>query len=300
MPAAAFAAEPPLGLEVFTPQRSMVDHIFEVAPSVSDAEFHGNFVPVHKDSDTLSLRQRFAQFQTNNSPLIGQTGIAIPGSLWDLEVGAGYRRRLENGHGLGFDLSVGSASDLIHSFHETAISATAHYQLPSGDKNAWVFLLAYSNNRPFADGIPFPGFAYVYHSVQYGLDAVIGLPYASLSYQPAPRWSGHASVYGPTNASADWGYQAWEPVRIFGGCAWEQQQWLRAQRPTTADRLFFDDKKWILGTQTRLFKKILLELDAAYEFDRRFYEGIRAHNGGLPEANLPSGWAFQGRLTVRL
>jgi hypothetical protein len=43
---------------------------------------------------------------------------------------------------------------LPHSIHETIVRASADYRIPSGERNAWLSFLGYSDNRYFLDDAP--------------------------------------------------------------------------------------------------------------------------------------------------
>ena len=164
--------------------------------------------------------------------------------------------------------------------------------------SSWLFFLAYSNNRHFANNVPFPGAAYLVRAPEHGLDAVIGLPFFAVRYRPAPRWSGKLAVFGPDNVSAEWACLALKPAQAYAGFDWNQREWLRAHREDNKQRLFYDEKKWTLGTRFPLPWKVRMDLAGAYEFNRRIYEDSRARSSGVPAVDFKPAWSFQAKVGV--
>jgi len=270
-------------------------------PDILENRIRGNFPLAKASSDTWTLQQDLGSFHLSASPTIGPNGPTIPRDLWDIETGASFRRRITERRGWGLSASVGSASDeLYHGLHETTLKATGNYHMPSGRDNSWLFFLAYSNNRHFANNVPFPGAAYLVHSPKYGLDAVIGLPFLAVRYKPVPDWSGRLSVFGPNNVSAELAYRISSPLETYAGFDWNQREWLRAGRSDHAQRLFFDEKRWSLGLRFPLRKSLRADLSGGYEFNRRMYEDTRARSSGVLAADFAPAWTVRVRLSLRL
>lgn len=269
-------------------------------PNILENQARGNFLVSKTPTDTWSVHQTVAEFQMNESPVIAQTSLAVPQSLWDIETGGAYQHHLGDRHDWGISTSVGSASDKpYNSIHEMIFRATGTYHIPSGEDNSWLFFLSYSNARHFANNIPFPGFAYVFHEPAYGLDGAIGLPFLAMSYRPTTRLTTRFSIFGPDNVSSEVSYLVWKPVQAYAGFDWGQQEWLRANRDDNSNRLFYDQKKWSLGLRFPVCRTVRLDLAGNYNFDRRFYENNRAVNSGVPEVDLNPGWGLQMRLSTR-
>ena len=270
-------------------------------PAILENRLRGTFPIMKASTDTWSVQQELGSFHLSNSQAIGAGGPAIPRDLWDVETGAGFRRRLSDRRGWGVSASVGSASDeLYHSIHETTLKATGNYHIPSGRDNAWLFFLAYSNNRHFANNVPLPGVAYLVHTPEHGLDAVIGLPFFAVRYKPAPDWSGRLALFGPNNVSAELAYQLRIPVETYAGFDWNQREWLRAGRADNSQRLFFDEKRWSLGLRFPIRGGLRMDLAGGYEFNRRMYEDRRARSSGIPEVDFNPAWTMRARLSLRL
>ena len=160
-------------------------------PDVLDNRVRATFIVSQSTAATWSVSQTAGAFRLSRSPVIPQTGLVIPRTLWDVDTGASYQHRLAERRSWGVSASVGSASDeLYHGISEMTLRVTGNYQIPSRDKNSWLFLLSYSNDRHFANGVPLPGVAYLLRAPEHGLDALIGLPFIAINYRPAPLWRG--------------------------------------------------------------------------------------------------------------
>lgn len=269
-------------------------------PNIMENQLRGNFIVSKTDTNTWSVHQSVDEFQMNNSPVITQTNVALPQSLWDIETGGAFQHHIGDRRDWGISTSIGSASNKPYdSIHEDIFRATGTYHIPSGAENSWLFFLAYSNNRHFANNVPLPGFAYLIHSPEYGLDAALGLPFLAVNYKPTERLSGRFSVFGPDNMAAEWAYLFWKPVQAYAGWSWGQEEWLPADRADNSDRLFYDQKKWSLGLRFPVCPAVRLDLSGNYVFDRRFYENDRAVNSNIPDVELDPGWALIARLSTR-
>jgi len=268
-------------------------------PSVLDNVLRGNFTVVNNKSDSWSVNQKLGRTDLSASPVIERTGLAVPETLWDIEAGGIYRHRFGERREGGINFSIGSASDKpFDGMRETTLKLGGTYSVPSGQKNAWLFSLNYSNNRYFANNIPFPGVAYLFKSPAPGLNALVGFPFFAISYKPGEKWSGRLAMFGPSNVSAEVAYHLHGPSKIYSGFDWSQQSWLRAHREDLPKRLFYDEKKWSLGFQTPVLKQVLIDLSGGYEYSRRFFEAESALKEDLAKVRLAPVWSAQGRVIV--
>jgi len=179
------------------------------------------------------------------------------------------------------------------------VRATAYREFPSRERNSWILFLAYSNNRSFLNNIPFPGVAYVFREPVPGLQATVGLPFVSVSYQPGKNWRANLSVFGPTNISVEgarrlfsesWGYARFER---------SPSQWLRAGRTERSDRLIFNHQEARVGVRSPIGNGVSMDLSAGRDSSRRFYESRDASRSGAPKAELSNAWVVALRLSWR-
>jgi hypothetical protein len=270
-------------------------------PIITDSRLRANILVFKNDINTWTIHDRLGYFDMTESPMVPQTGLAIPTSLWSIETGATWKHNLGGGRSLSLDVGVGSDSDVpFHSINETILRTSASYRLPSGERNAWLFMLSYSNNRSFANNVPLPGVAYSFRTADNRFRGMIGFPFASVTYQPVQRWSVDASLFGPTVYHLETDIRLVGPVKLYGEFGRNQQMWLRANRDDNSNRLVFDEKKLGGGFRSPLTSCLSLDLSAGREFNRRFYENHEATNSGsIPEADIPSSWYGEARLSLR-
>jgi hypothetical protein len=270
-----------------------------VSPSITDSRLRADCVLFQNDVNTWAVHSRLGYFDMSDSPVVSGTGLVVPKSLWSVEAGGTYGRKLPNGRQANIDVNVGSDSDVpFHSIHETAIRTTGRYRIQSGKNNAWLLLLSYSNNRAFANNIPLPGFAYLFRTSDRTIRAVVGFPFASVTYQPVERWSASASLFGPTVYNFETDFLIMGPVKLTAEFGRNQQMWLRANRDDNSNRLVFDEKKSSIGLRSPIARGLVLDVSGGREFNRRFYENHSATNGSVSEADIPSSWFFEARLNL--
>ena len=147
------------------------------APSLLDQRESGRFIVSRTASDTWAVNERFGHLGLGEPLAIPQTSFSVPQDLWSLDAGASYNHHLANGRDFGLNFGIGSDSDHpFYSMHETVFRAGLNYRVPSGDKNAWLFFLNYSNNRHFLNNVPLPGFGYFFKADEDKLQGIVGFP----------------------------------------------------------------------------------------------------------------------------
>jgi len=257
-------------------------------------------VAVKTDSDTWTTAGRVSHLGLSQSPVVPQTNLVIPDSLWNVQGSLGYLHQLGERRQWGSSLSVGSASDrLFHSIHEMEFQATGSYMIPSREHNAWLFLLNYSNNRAFLSNVPIPGFAYVWRKPQQGFQAVVGFPFLALSCHPPKAWSADVTIFGTTNQSVELARRLIGPVRAYLRYERNPLSWLRAGRDNDSNHLLYDEKKALIGLKSRLGHGLFLDIAGGRSFDRRFFEALDAGHTNAPEATLANAWLLTATFSAR-
>ncbi|MFA6028414.1 MAG: hypothetical protein WC969_01035 [Elusimicrobiota bacterium] len=270
------------------------------APSMVRQEAGGSKIVLQDGSDTWTVNGRASELELSRSPVVAGTGLVVPAKLWNLQGGGTFFRKNGERKNWGVQLGLGSASNLpFHSLRETEVRATAHREFPSRARDSWMLFLAYSNNRSFANNIPFPGAAYVFREPLPGLEATIGLPFMSASYKPNEDWRASFSLFGPTNVSLQgdrrlvsetWAYARWER---------NPSQWLRADRAQRTDRLVYDQQEVRAGVRTKFENGFSVDASLGRDFNRRFYESRDANRSSVPKAELADAWSLALRLSWR-
>lgn len=192
--------------------------------------------------------------------------------LYDLRLGLGYTKMLENDRMWSVSARYGSASD--RPFKDGSVStlgATALYSYPSSSADGrWLLLLDYSNNRPILNNIPLPGFAY-FHTPSERFRGIYGAPFANINWRFVDHWSLEFFTLFPWIIQGSVNYHINDYAKIYTGLDFSQMTYYIFGRTNKKDRLFYDEKKLFLGVKSPLNKITFLELEAGYAFDRRFF-----------------------------
>jgi len=195
--------------------------------------------------------------------------IAVPDELWKFSVGTMHLRSFDNGWNGGGLFSIGTATDRpFAELRDLTLTSVAFLNIPSGPRDAWNFSLFYSptSQLPF----PIPGAAYVWRPSE-RFTANIGVPF-SLRYQPTDAWSFTAD-YRPLTAvnlracralANEW--------RIYARYEIVNETYWLAERTNSNDRLYLFDQRASVGIDRKLPAGFLLDVSAAYVFDRSIFQ----------------------------
>jgi hypothetical protein len=256
------------------------------------------FVPVvqtSRDELALSASARLEDYDTR--AVLPRTGERWPTELWDVKAGPAYRHAFDNGWIGGAVLSIGSASDKpFASGDELIVQGSAFLRVPRGERDAWLFMLNYSNVSEFG-GIPLPGLAYIY-SPSEEFTAIIGLPFASVEYKPVDKLTLQATYQALRKVRLRATYEVFRPLRVWVGFDWDHDMYLRADRRDTDDRLFYYEKRWSGGARFDL-RHVGFELSGGYAFDRFFFEGDGYSDRHRNRFDVHAGPFVVGRISVR-
>ena len=126
---------------------------------------------------------------TDTDALLPREGLPLPSQLWEVRVGAVYRRAVRGDWVWGINASFGSASNEPFQAGD-AFSGTASglLRIPHKKRNAWLFFLYFATNREFLNYVPLPGAGYWWEPSD-KFRAVVGVPFASLLYEPIEKFS---------------------------------------------------------------------------------------------------------------
>lgn len=250
-------------------------------------------------TDELSANAHVAVQSYDTAAILPTTGQRFPAELWNVGVGSGYRHLFDNGWIGGGFVEVGSASDRPFSnFNVMTISASGFLRVPSGERNAWIFMVAMSSNSQILPYIPIPGVAYFYAPSNY-LQALIGFPFANVTYRPADNWAIQVSYALLTNFHARVNYRVARPVRLYAGLDLENQNYFRADRTVATDRFFYYDDRLSAGMQVIFNRHALLDLSGGYLFARTYFEAQNGTSQGINQVNVAPGPYVGGTLQIR-
>jgi len=228
------------------------------------------------------------------------TGGAFPEDLWDIRLGVGHRRRLDNGWLAGLSVEIGSASEApFAGAGETTFTTTGYVRIPAEGDDAWLMMLRFRTELDALRGAPLlPGIGY--HWVKDDtFQAVIGAPYAWVEYKPVDKLKLSALV-GPTDINARAAYQLTGDVSLYAGYDWGYQRFVRHNRRHGNERLFYYGQRVSAGVRWTIDEHLWIDAGGGYAFGRFFFEGKRYHNrhdrrfriGDTPFAAVRAGLDF--------
>lgn len=210
------------------------------------------------------------------------------------------RRSLDQGLWVA-DVSYGSASDRIFEKSDVnTLASTLLYSNPtefSGEGESrhpiktWNFFLSYSNNRPFMNGIPLFGFAYSYMPSR-DFRLMAGIPFVSLALRFKEKWEWNTFMLVPFFVRTKLSYDILPFIQAYGSFDYSQQTFLRYGRADRNDRIFYDEKKALIGISGPLARFVKLNIEGGYAFDRRFFEARNNTRPKTSKTNLGSSALF--------
>jgi hypothetical protein len=270
------------------------------APSLAREELNGSGVVARGAADRWTVSGRASELELGATPVVLANGATVPRKLYNVQAGGGYARDLGDRNRWGGSASLGSASDRpFNSFGEVSGGVSAYYQKPSGDRASWVFLLNYSNNRPFLNNVPIPGVAYLSRSADGTLTWAAGFPFVYARWKPEPEWTLTANAFGFGNV---YGLEAERriagPFSAYARVEREPLQWLRAGRADGADRLEFDSSDARLGARAAAGSG-LLDASLGRAYARSFYEDHRSSGRPSDRTRLADAWIASLRASWR-
>ncbi|MBI4797850.1 MAG: hypothetical protein HY794_03745 [Desulfarculus sp.] len=262
-------------------------------------ELRGSTPLWQNSSNDLSLSGR-ARYMDLDTPAKLPSGKSMPAELWDLNLSAQFRHRLDNDVVLGLAARGGSASDKpFHSDGESQYGATAFARLPSGQHGAWLVLVNYDNNREIITGMPLiPGAGYWYApSKQF--QVLAGVPFSSLRYRPLTDLDLSLSYVMTRTLRARATYHLAPPLSVYTGFEMFHQSYLLADRPRSENRLFFYQKRALAGTSYELGRGLVLDISGGWAFDRFFFQGENYGDRWQDRLSLEDGAFFAGQVGYR-
>ncbi len=242
--------------------------------------------PVYQDSTNELLFSSHVRWETIQTHAVLPTSrLPFPNDLWNIGLGGTYRHLFDNGWIAGGSLQVGSASDRpFHGIDEMNVGLSGFLRIPWGDRDAWLFSLAYSptSQLPF----PIPGIAYSWVPSD-RFQANLGIPF-SLTWRPLDDLLLNLSYMPLTNVNARATYRLWGPVRLYTGFLWSNQGYFLAGRADRNERFLYYDMRAVGGVQAS-FGAWSLDLSSGYVFDRYYTQTTNASLNGGDRVDIGAG-----------
>ena len=230
----------------------------------------------------------FQRLEISTSAVLPDSGLPLPGQLWDIEVGMMHIRNLDNGWRAGGMLRVGSPSDRpFAALRDMTVTLLGFLTIPSGERDAWNFSLFYSPTGQII--FPIPGVAYVWRPTPQ-FQANLGIPF-SLDYRPTETLSVTASYRPLNNVQVLVRQSLGEAWSIYGSYRTVNETFLLADRLEDRERTYLFDQRLTLGMQRELGRGWSLDLSAAYVFDRQVFQAEKFSGSRRDELAIDPGVA---------
>lgn len=221
-------------------------------------------------------------------PLLPTTGGHLFEHLTDVQIGAMFPWIYPPGE---WNVTLGSASDRpFNSWDEVTADVTWAIGSLDASDHSYIFYINYSNNRDWLNRVPMPGFVYRYrHSDDFML--VTGFPYQAFAWRP--------SCPGNVVLSATWAWPrtvysriTWQPLdelELFAGFEWTNQRYFRHDRSNPRDRLWYEEKRLMVGLRWNISDGVILEAGGGFAMDRRWFEGEDLEDTSTNRINIHDG-----------
>ena len=152
------------------------------SPSMSENKI--NFAtPLFREGEhSLSLSTQASVLHLNQAlPL--STGTIIPKDYYRTELGTNYLETLPEKRSFGMRGSIGyNTNKPFVASRDLSYSLSSSYSFPGTVHSTWVLTLNLSNNGPFGNYVPIPGFIYFYRTPTF--TGMFGFPFTSLQWTP--------------------------------------------------------------------------------------------------------------------
>ena len=185
-----------------------------------------------------------------------------------LSFGLSTQSNLAEGKTIGASISYGSASDQLFkkSRDSTLQVNTIYHHSPK-----WIWLVNYSNNRPFLNNVPLPGFIYIQeHSRERTI--MLGFPVIFIN-QAFFQSQASLNYFGlmPFQHQLRFYYnKLW--LRPFIQFEQTVSMFFNSAREARQMRTFWFERRGSFGLEKALGPVLRLSLVGGYAFDRKFFE----------------------------
>lgn len=222
-------------------------------------------ITIYQDpKNTVTFNGNFTH--TNIFP--NDTGIT---DLYESNFGLSYSHIVGKDRAYSFFASYGTKTDKPYADSSVnTLNLNAAYSLSKNERGRWLFLLNYSNNRPFLNNIPLPFFAYTYiHSKDFV--GTFGAPFASVFWRFHPKVSMTLFAVIPWILKAQVSYSILGPLQVYSGVDFSQQSYFQHGRSNNKERLFYEENKIFVGFKSPISKNIFFETEFGNSFNRQYF-----------------------------
>jgi hypothetical protein len=221
----------------------------------------------------LNGQERISELRTD---AVFPSGLPLPDQLQETRVGFLYKRLFGGGWDGGASASIGSWSDspLTHTALPI-VNAALFLRMPSGQANAWIFSLSYSNERSELNDVPVPGVEFAW-TVDPTLQVLLGFPVESVVWKPSSsvRCDFIASGFGYLHLGGSYApFDGFKPLRVLAAIDFGGDRFQRQDPADPRDLIFFRALTYSVGAEVREERVGSLSASVGYATQREIIEG---------------------------
>lgn len=192
-------------------------------------------------------------------------------NFYNTQFGASYQRNLEEKKSMAVSLSFGSASDKpFQDGRDGTIQVNGTYKL----NEKWILLGNYSNNRPFLNNVPLPGFLYVQkHSREESL--MLGFPFIYI-LKPFAEGMFSFKYIGvlPYNHKARVLFNQLTWVKPYFGVEQQIAVFFDSDRTRDRIRTFWKERRAVVGLEKSFGPVFKIDFQTGNSFDREYFSAL--------------------------
>ncbi len=279
------SAQEMIGLFGDSPFSSSLDAEALLAGAVDSRTLGASHLFKRNENSRFGVSGRYLRLQNSGTLVPEFTGLT--GSLT-------YQRFLQNERSLSVISSYGSASDKpFRDGRDSTFMLNMLYR--SSPK--WIWLGNYSNNRPFLNNVPLPGFLYIGEQSR-ERSVMLGFPFVNyLSPIAGGPFSIRYLAVLPFNHRLKLSYTGLTLFRPFLAVEQLTQVFFDSSRRSNGLRTFWFERRGALGVEKSFGPVFRIEFQAGAAFDREYFVA-RSFRGSARERWNIADTGFIG-LTLR-
>ena len=231
----------------------------------------------HDQHSELQLTASGSQADIQGDAVFPQTG-PLPHQLDSFQLGVFGRTIRPSGDIYGFSLSAGLAGSrpFQKASSDAVFGGSLFWRMPAGGRDAWLFFLAYSDDRAELNYVPVPGFEYIWNPDRQWT-VMVGFPIESAFWRPDQHWRVDALVTGFGNGHLGTTWIPGQPWRREFRWRWSLDYGGDVYRPDDApdpkDRIIFRELRATTGPAWDFSRGRRLDSYIGWAMNRRIYEG---------------------------
>ncbi len=249
------------------------------------------------ESDPISISWKWSQLNIDTDKKIPRS-TNVPSHLMESEYSLTYKHFGDQSSLTGLHLGYGSASDqLFKDKSVSTISATAFYSNTEDAVGRWIWLLSYSDNRTFANGVPLPGFAYIYRPSA-DFFGVFGFPFLFIRAKAFENYY-YSVLLGPYVYRLDFSKPIAGPVQAYIATDHTNQSYYRKSRSIDDEHFYYSETKLQAGIRSPISQMMFADVFGGLVFGRSFLEAKSFRYNDDDRVFLENRWLVGTNLTAR-